>query len=78
MKLDPLNALELDMPLGSRALRLRERLIAISRAQFANYMQVLAGTGMRLGLQAVYFFVLANTLSLRDMGCSPPPRRPAS
>jgi O-antigen/teichoic acid export membrane protein len=68
MKLDPLNALELDMPLVSRALRLRERLIATSRAQFANYMQVLAGTGMRLGLQAVYFFILANTLSLRDMG----------
>ena len=36
--------------------------------QFSNYLQVFAGTGVRLGLQAVYFFILANTLSLHDMG----------
>jgi O-antigen/teichoic acid export membrane protein len=33
-----------------------------------HYLQVLAGTFGRLGMQAVYFVVLANTLSLHDMG----------
>jgi O-antigen/teichoic acid export membrane protein len=33
-----------------------------------NYCKLLAGTSARLGLQAVYFFILANTLSLADMG----------
>jgi O-antigen/teichoic acid export membrane protein len=68
MKLEPLNTLELDMPVVSRPSRLREMLAGTYRAQFANYLQVFAGTGVRLGLQAVYFFVLANTLSLHDMG----------
>jgi O-antigen/teichoic acid export membrane protein len=68
MKLEPINRLELVLPAVSRGSRLREMLIRIFRTQFANYLQVFAGTGMRLGLQAVYFFILANTLSLRDMG----------
>src|ERR1700676_5365409 len=68
MKLEPLNTLELDMPVVSRPSRLREMLAGTYRGQFANYLQVFAGTGVRLGLQAVYFFVLANTLSLHDMG----------
>jgi O-antigen/teichoic acid export membrane protein len=68
MKLEPLNMLELDTPGISRSSRLLELLTRIYRAQFANYLRVFAGTGMRLGLQAVYFFVLANTLSLHDMG----------
>jgi O-antigen/teichoic acid export membrane protein len=33
-----------------------------------SYCKLMAGTGARLGLQAVYFFLLANTLSLADMG----------
>ncbi len=33
-----------------------------------NYLQVLLGSFGRLGLQAVYFFVLANALSIHDMG----------
>jgi O-antigen/teichoic acid export membrane protein len=33
-----------------------------------SYCKLLAGTSARLGLQAVYFFLLANTLSLADMG----------
>jgi len=38
------------------------------RCAVENYCQLLAGTVSRVGLQALYFFVLANTLSLRDMG----------
>ena len=68
MKSEPLNALELDTPVVSRASRLLAMLTRTFRAQFANYLQVFAGTGVRLGLQAVYFFILANTLSLHDMG----------
>ena len=68
MKSEPLNALELDTPVASRASRLFAMLARTFRAQFANYLQVFAGTGVRLGLQAVYFFILANTLSLHDMG----------
>ena len=68
MKSEPLNALELDTPVASRASRLLALLAHTFRAQFANYLQVFAGTGVRLGLQAVYFFILANTLSLHDMG----------
>lgn len=68
MSVEPLNTLELDMPAVSRASRLRERISRVYRAQFANYLQVFAGTGVRLGLQAVYFFILANGLSLHDMG----------
>jgi O-antigen/teichoic acid export membrane protein len=68
MKSEPLNALELDMPAVSRAARLLATLARAFRTQFSNYLQVFAGTGVRLGLQAVYFFILANTLSLRDMG----------
>ncbi|SDS94224.1 lipopolysaccharide biosynthesis protein [Bradyrhizobium canariense] len=68
MKIKPLNAIELDIPVASRVSRLREILVGIFRAQFANYLQVFAGTGVRLGLQAVYFLILANTLSLHDMG----------
>ncbi len=56
------------MPAVSRASRLREQFQRNVRAQFTNYLQVFAGTGVRLGLQAVYFFILANTLSLHDMG----------
>jgi O-antigen/teichoic acid export membrane protein len=63
-----MNALELDMPAVSRAARLLATLTRAFRTQFSNYLQVFAGTGVRLGLQAVYFFILANTLSLRDMG----------
>jgi O-antigen/teichoic acid export membrane protein len=33
-----------------------------------NYCKLMAGTSARLALQALYFFVLANTLSLADMG----------
>lgn len=38
------------------------------RRAMGNYCQLLAGTVSRVGLQAVYFFVLANTLSLSAMG----------
>ncbi len=38
------------------------------RGVMASYCQLLAGTVGRVGLQAVYFFVLANTLSLSAMG----------
>lgn len=38
------------------------------RRTVASYCQLLAGTAGRVGLQAVYFFVLANTLSLPAMG----------
>jgi O-antigen/teichoic acid export membrane protein len=68
MKSDSLNALELDTPVVSRASRLLAPLTHAFHAQFTNYLQVFAGTGVRLGLQAVYFFILANTLSLHDMG----------
>jgi O-antigen/teichoic acid export membrane protein len=68
MKSDSLNALELDAPVVSRASRLLAMLMRAFRTQFSNYLQVFAGTGVRLGLQAVYFFILANTLSLQDMG----------
>jgi O-antigen/teichoic acid export membrane protein len=68
MKSDSLNALELDTPAVSRTPRLLAVLTRAFHAQFTNYLQVFAGTGVRLGLQAVYFFILANTLSLHDMG----------
>src|SRR5579872_195888 len=68
MKSEHMNALELDTPVASRASRLLAMLARTFRAQFANYLQVFAGTGVRLGLQAVYFFILANALSLQDMG----------
>ena len=68
MEFEPLNTLQLETPIVSRTSRLLELLARVYHAQFANYLQVFAGTGMRLGLQAVYFFVLANTLSLHDMG----------
>ena len=68
MKSDSLNVLELDTPVVSRVSRLLAALMRAFRAQFTNYLQVFAGTGVRLGLQAVYFFILANTLSLHDMG----------
>jgi O-antigen/teichoic acid export membrane protein len=68
MKSDSSNALELDPPIASRASHLLAMLTRAFRAQFGNYLQVFAGTGVRLGLQAVYFFILANTLSLNDMG----------
>ena len=38
------------------------------RSAVIGYTQVLAGAGSRLAVQVVYFFVLANTLSLADMG----------
>ncbi len=38
------------------------------RRAVENYCQLLVGTVGRVGLQAVYFFVLANTLSLPAMG----------
>ena len=38
------------------------------RRTVENYCKLLAGTSARLGLQAVYFFLLANTLSLAAMG----------
>src|SRR5579871_1298517 len=68
MKSEQLNTLELDTPVVTRASRLLATLARTFRAQLSNYLQVFAGTGMRLGLQAVYFFILANTLSLHDMG----------
>jgi len=68
MKIERSNMLAWDSPIAMRALRWREMLILTYRAQFANYLQVFAGTGVRLALQAVYFFILANTLSLHDMG----------
>lgn len=39
-----------------------------ARAAIEHYLQILAGTFGRLGMQAVYFLVLANTLTLHDMG----------
>lgn len=68
MKSDSLSALELDTPAVPRAPRLLAVLTRALHMQFTNYLQVFAGTGVRLGLQAVYFFILANTLSLHDMG----------
>jgi O-antigen/teichoic acid export membrane protein len=68
MKSEPLNALELNTPAIPRASRLLATMARAFRSQFTNYLQVFAGTGVRLGLQAVYFFILANTLSLHDMG----------
>ncbi|WP_213773163.1 hypothetical protein [Bradyrhizobium sp. dw_78] len=68
MKSEPLNTLELDIPVISWVSRLRETLTDAVRGQLANYLQVFAGAGARLGLQAVYFLILANTLSLHDMG----------
>jgi O-antigen/teichoic acid export membrane protein len=68
MKSEPLNALELDNHVISPASQLLATAMSALRTQFTNYLQVFAGTGARLGLQAVYFFILANTLSLRDMG----------
>jgi O-antigen/teichoic acid export membrane protein len=68
MKSEPLNALELDTPAIPRASRLLATMARAFRLQFTNYLQVFAGTGVRLGLQAIYFFILANTLSLHDMG----------
>jgi O-antigen/teichoic acid export membrane protein len=68
MSSEPANAIELGAPAVSRASQLLAAAMRASRTQFTNYLQVFAGTGVRLGLQAVYFFVLANTLSLRDMG----------
>ena len=38
------------------------------RRAVESYCQLLAGTFSRVGLQAVYFVVLANTLSLSAMG----------
>src|ERR1700761_3476588 len=68
MSVEPIHTCELYMPVVWRVSRLREKLECYIRAQFTNYLRVFAGTGVRLGLQAVYFFILANTLSLRDMG----------
>src|ERR1700742_201123 len=68
MMSEPLNALELSTLSVSRPSRPIAMLTRAFRTQFSNYLQVFAGTGARLGLQAVYFFILANTLSLHDMG----------
>src|ERR1700749_513805 len=68
MKSEPLNALELHTPAIPWPSRLLATMARAFRLQFTNYLQVFAGTGMRLSLQAIYFFVLANTLSLHDMG----------
>jgi O-antigen/teichoic acid export membrane protein len=38
------------------------------RQSLAGYFQLLAGTFGRLVLQAAYFFILANTLAIADMG----------
>ncbi|UMY19624.1 hypothetical protein MMB17_10135 [Methylobacterium organophilum] len=43
-------------------------LLAGHRGLLTSYAQLLAGSGGRLALQVVYFFVLANTLSLAEMG----------
>jgi O-antigen/teichoic acid export membrane protein len=69
MSPEPLtDALELHIPVATRGGSLRETLTRVFRTQLGNYLRVFAGTGVRLGLQAVYFFILANTLSLHDMG----------
>src|SRR6201994_5111089 len=68
MSIEPIHILDLNLPTPSRVARVREMLLRTFRDQFSNYLRVFAGTGVRLGLQAVYFFVLANTLSLHDMG----------
>jgi O-antigen/teichoic acid export membrane protein len=68
MKSESLNAVRFDTPTNSPAAQLLATLTRAFRAQLSNYLQVFAGTGVRLGLQAVYFFILANTLSLHDMG----------
>jgi O-antigen/teichoic acid export membrane protein len=68
MSIEPIHILDLNLPTVSRVARVREMLLRTFRDQFSNYLRVFAGTGVRLGLQAVYFFVLANTLSLHDMG----------
>lgn len=49
-------------------LRLDPERLSAYRSAALGYAKVLAGTGGRLVLQVVYFFVLANTLSLSDMG----------
>nr|USU32495.1 oligosaccharide flippase family protein [Methylobacterium sp. OTU13CASTA1] len=41
---------------------------ATHRGAVLGYFQLLAGSGGRLVLQVLYFFLLANTLSLADMG----------
>lgn len=41
---------------------------AMHRGTLLGYLQLLAGSGGRLVLQVLYFFLLANTLSLADMG----------
>ena len=67
MKSESRNALEIRPPAVSQPSRLLATLTHAFRTQLANYLQVFAGTGVRLGLQAVYFFILANTLSLHDI-----------
>jgi len=42
--------------------------VARHRGVLVSYLQVLSGSVGRLGLQIAYFFVLANTLSLHEMG----------
>jgi hypothetical protein len=59
MSIEPSHILELNLPAVSRVARLREILVRNVRTQFSDYLRVFAGTGMRLGLQAVYFFVPA-------------------
>jgi O-antigen/teichoic acid export membrane protein len=68
MKSERLTLPEVNASIAAPAPRLPTILMRVFRAQFSNYLQVFAGTGVRLGLQAVYFFILANTLSLHDMG----------
>lgn len=59
---------ELNSPVARPRMPLREWLGDTYRTHGANYLQVFSGTGVRLCLQVVYFFILANTLSLHDFG----------
>lgn len=57
--------------LSSRAvagIRLATARLSAHRAALIGYAQVLSGTAGRMALQLIYFFVLANTLSLSEMG----------
>lgn len=54
---------------GRIAARIAEDLLPSGfRRAVENYCKLMAGTSARLLLQALYFFVLANTLALADMG----------
>lgn len=57
------------LPMRAAArLRLASARLVAYRSALVGYAQVLSGSVGRMALQLVYFFVLANTLSLSEMG----------